>query len=277
MKIYSVLFLLIFSNSWAQENKYGWFENNLLNTPAAQNIKQATVAIITSEKLMARDLFKLNEHYRFCTKEQFEQQRLWSKCSGTLISKDLILTAGHCVLSQTDCSALRFVFDYRDDLDIEKIQNDPAQVYKCKKLVYSSKPIPGEQLRDYALIQLDRAVLGRNPISLSEDKLNKAEDIISVGYPLGLPMKISGGYVNNEDTLNLNKDFYRAHLPTHGGLSGAGVYNSAYNLVGVLVRGDANMEPDDGRCLRVKTCDLQNCPWAEVQKLEISKIKKFIK
>lgn len=277
MKYRWLLIILIFSHSWAQENKYGWFENNLVSSAPAENIKKAAVSILTSEKLAARDLLKLNELYRFCTKEQFEQQRMWSKCSGTLISKDVILTAGHCVLSQKDCSDLRFVFDYKDDLDIEKIQNDSARVYKCKKLVYSSKPIPGAQLKDYALIQLDRAVTDRSPIALSDLKLDKVEDIISIGYPLGLPMKASRGYVNKDDLLNLNADFYKAHLPAHGGLSGAGVYNSAYNLIGVLVRGDANVEADDGRCVRVKTCDLQDCPWAEVQKLEIENIKKFIK
>ena len=79
-----------------------------------------------------------------------------------------------------------------------------------------------------------------------------------------------------EDLKNKNKNFYKSHMISHPGLSGAGVYNSNFDLVGVLVRGGATMEPDDGRCNRVKSCDQLNCPWSEIQKLEINMLKKYL-
>lgn len=271
-----VVLLFLSGAGFAREN-YGVFESDVFGGSKIDEIKKATVSIIKNDKLRSDKLFRLGEQYRFCVKENFEEQRLWSNCSGTLIAKNIILTAGHCVLSSADCKKLNFVFDYNSDNEIEKIQQDKNRIFKCKRLLYTSKPVPGVQLKDYAVVELDRDVQNIKPIAYSSDKLDQIEDIISVGHPLGLPKKIVKGFVDSEDLQNTGAHFYKSHMSTHAGLSGAGVYNSNLNLIGVLVRGGAAMEPDDGRCLRVKSCDLQSCPWAEVQKLEVNAIKNYLK
>ncbi len=272
------LLLIAISAPASAAQNYGIFENDQVAGTRVEEIKKATVSIIKNEKLMSKSLYKLGEQYRFCVKENFEEQRLWSNCSGILISKNVVLTAGHCVLSNADCKNLNFVFDFNTDAEIDKIQLDKSRIFKCNRLLYSSKPVPSQQLIDYALVQLDRDVPNVSPIQLSTGQLDEhSEDIMSVGHPLGLPKKILKGFVDSADISNKNINFYKSHMPAYAGLSGSGVYNSSFDLVGVLVRGDAPMEPDDGRCYRVRSCDQQLCPWSEIQKLDITNIKKYLK
>lgn len=283
---YLILFTVFVASlfTYADET-YGVFENTFEYSSASgadlEKIKNSTVAIISEEKMRADKLFKLGEQYRFCSRENFAEQSLWSNCSGTLIADDVILTAGHCVLNEAQCKTLNFVFNYLTDTDILRLKADASQVYRCKKLIYSSKPVPSQQLKDYALVQLDRKVIGREVISLSAQQLAKKDSIFSVGHPLGLPMKVSKGFTTPEDAddnlKNTKRDFYKTKMLTHAGLSGAGVYNSNLALVGVLVRGDAGMQADDGRCTRMRSCEASDCPWAEVQKLETENIQKYLK
>ena len=273
----SFLILLIYGHISMAQGHYGIAETEAWTGPKTDLIKRATVAIVKDEKFSAPTLFKLGEQYRFCTKENFEEQRLWANCSGTLIGKKTVLTAGHCVLSNPDCKKLQFIFGFNSDSDIEKIQTNYPQVFKCNKLLYTSKPVPGLQLKDYAIVELDRDVIGVDPISLSTFQDDLPDELFSPGHPLGLPKKVATGFRDSEDLKFKSSLFYRAHMLTHAGQSGAGVYDSNLNLMGILVRGDAAMEADDGRCFRVKTCDLQSCPWAEIQTLETENIKKYLK
>ena len=128
------------------------------------------------------------------------------------------------------------------------------------------------QLIDYAVIELEQDVLDRQPIVMSNSLQNSQQQdrIYSVGHPLGLPMKLVQGYFNSADKkadLLTPRSAYRpAHMNSHPGLSGSGVYNENLELSGILVRGEANIERD-GMCSRIRTCDTQDCPWVHIQKL----------
>ncbi len=259
---------------------YGTEPADLFTSDRLELIKKATAAIVTTENLRLKEIPSLNEIYKFCGVEKYLEQKLWANCSGVLISKDIILTAGHCIASHTQCPEKSFVFDFLTNDDIPRLQSNLKNVFQCKKVIFWSQPILQKNLVDFALIQLDRSVDGRTPIKLSVDPLTKAQDIFASGHPLGLPLKISVGYVsqkNAEANLLPGKSFYSSQMASHPGLSGAGVYNSDQNLVGLLVRGESNIESDDGRCQRIKTCDSENCPWAEIQKLDVKLIEKLIK
>lgn len=247
------------------------------NSAANEKIRRATVALVENEKLYSQDLFNLGEVYRFCTYKEFLTEKLWSNCSGTLIGKDLILTAGHCISKLEDCQTKSYVFDYADNDTILEIQNNPSRIYRCKKIVAWSQPIPQLQLVDYAIVQLDREVLDRDPIQVSKKDLSTENDILSYGHPLGLPQKLLRGFIskeNAEKNKNIKLPYYQANLSSHPGLSGGGVYDFEANLVGILVRGEGNIEYDD-RCRRVRSCQKGDCPWAEIQKLPLETIKRL--
>lgn len=232
-------------------------------------IAAATVALLRTDDDNFLNPKIFGEVYNFCSSELYLQQKLFSYCSGTLISNNKILTAGHCVRNLADCSQIRIAFDYTSNEKILEIKDDSKNLYKCKRIAVWSQPKALVQLIDYAVIELDRPVTDRKPIQPNFNAKIQS-DILAVGHPLGLPMKFVSGYVDAEDqnfnSTNSKSSYMKAHMNTHPGLSGAGVYNKNLELAGILVRGEANIERD-GKCSRIRRCEAGDCPWAEVQKL----------
>lgn len=238
--------------------------------PRLEHMAKATAALLRTDDDHFLNPKKFGDIYKFCSEEKFLEQNLFSYCSGTLIAKNKILTAGHCVRSLKDCNDIRIAFDYFENADIPRIQS--GQMLKCKKILAWSKPVSQVQLVDYAVIELEQDVLDRQPILMSPQfqKTELQDRIYSVGHPLGLPMKLVQGYFNSADKKadqSAPRSSYRpAHMNSHPGLSGSGVYNENLELSGILVRGEANIERD-GLCSRMRTCDTQDCPWVHIQKL----------
>lgn len=246
-----------------------------------EKIRRATVAIIKNEDLVSDSIFTIGQVYNFCSEHAFSKEfandKLWANCSGVLVAKNIVLTAGHCITRLEDCSTKSFVFDFLDNSSLQKVRTDQKQVYTCKKILDWSRPVPNKQLVDFALIQLDREVTDRDPISLTDKSLKAEQDVFSFGFPLGSPMKISKGFISYENAQENQlpeRSFYRANMSTHPGLSGGGVYDENLQLVGVLVRGEANIEKD-GRCQVLRHCEKGDCTWAEVQKLPVQSLKGF--
>ena len=158
-------------------------------------------------------------------------------CSGFLVAPDKILTAGHCLnipsvpqsgdilresASESDrdyCrNNIRFAFGYRHEGGNDRNTDfGPDDIYKCNEIVslrhhselandprylpdsFGNYNFRGIDHFDYALIQLDRAVVQgsattpRLPIALAtpeEIEARRRNDrIISSGYPSGLSVK----------------------------------------------------------------------------------------
>jgi V8-like Glu-specific endopeptidase len=199
-----------------------------------------------------------------CANERFSSQTSFVECSGFLVAPDLLLTAGHCVQTQTDCEQSKWVFDYV--LGTKSVNE--AKVFSCKEIVSQSVGYNN----DYAVLRLDRPVLDREPLKLRKNgELDQKTKLIVVGHPSGLPLKISdNGTVR--DVLS-DHDFFVAEIDTFGGNSGSPVLNQeTLEVEGILVRGDRDYSwnPEQS-CAFVNICDAGNCRGEDVQK--ITKIK----
>ncbi len=237
------------------------------NNPRLEQIAKATVALLRTDDDNFLNPKTFGDVYNFCSQESFLDQKLFSYCSGTLIENNKILTAGHCIRDLKDCNAIRIAFDYFGNSDVNRIKSH--KILKCKKITAWSKPVSQTQLIDYAVIELERPVFDRKPIVMNVN--SKLQDrIFSMGHPLGLPMKLVHGFISSEDAhVNQSKpdsSYTSAHMNSHPGLSGSGVYNHQFELAGILVRGESNIERD-GICSRLRSCETQDCPWVQIQKL----------
>ena len=191
---------------------------------------------------------------RLCSSERFGTQPVAAFCTGVLVGKDLVATAGHCVKS-ADMASTRFVFGFR------MIDATHAQMKVANTEIYRAVAIVGRVLTeaesDWCVVRLDREVPNhRAAVIRRSGKLSDGQAVHVIGHPSGLPVKVAGD-ANVRD--NTKDPFFVANLDTYGGNSGSPVFNSTtHDVEGILVRGDTDFVPVDG-CFVSQVCPSQGC------------------
>lgn len=188
-----------------------------------------------------------------CSSERFSKQLTAANCSGFLVGKNLLVTAGHCVKSQRDCDRYRWVFDYTvESEDQTWALVDVSDVYNCKRIVQTVL----SNKDDWALIELDREAVDRRPLQYRhKGKPSVGDPLVVIGHPSGLPQKIADG----SHIRKLNTKYFTADLDTYGGNSGSAVFNSRTGIVeGILVRGATDYVYDSSQGCRVSNVLSQN-------------------
>ncbi|MGE0633963.1 MAG: serine protease, partial [Pseudobdellovibrionaceae bacterium] len=234
-----------------------------------QTVAKSTVALVKKASIArdgaGRTILKSRSYkdtYRLCSSEPFVQEKIAAFCSGSLIAPNQVLTAGHCITQALDCADTRFVFDFKINSDGR--QSDVVErnnLYSCKKIISHFYTDTGA---DFAVIELDRIVLGRTPVKLAtRDDLRSGDEVIVMGHPSGLPLKIApGGFVRS-----VQDQHFVANLDTYGGNSGSAVFNAkTLEVEGVLVRGDTDYVRN-GLCLVSNRCAEGSCRGEDVTKI----------
>lgn len=234
--------------------------------PALLKFADSTVALIESDQLTAADgpnkLYKaagvsLKDSHNVCASEPFASQMTLPFCSGALVGPDLVLTAGHCIEDMDDCKGTRIAFGFslrRGSMTVGTLA--AKDVYSCADIVSRARDDDGA---DYAVIRLDRAVVGHAPLAISRTgSIDVGTPLAVIGHPDGLPAKIAGGaFVRN------NSDTYKfvANLDTYHGNSGSPVFNTRTGLIeGILVEGEQDYDFDTAhQCYVNKHCPDDSC------------------
>lgn len=201
-----------------------------------------------------------------CAKERFSEQPSGAFCSGSLIGKSTILTAGHCITDADDCASTKFVFGYgiKQKGQIPN-QVQSSEVYSCKKIIHRVLEQTG---KDFALIELDRPVV--NHAALRMNMTRRTVDIelntrlIMIGHPTGIPTKVEdGGKVRETDLAT----HFVATTDSYGGNSGSAVFNyESGEIEGVLVRGEDDYVSEGG-CKVSNICTETGCMGEHVTKI----------
>jgi hypothetical protein len=171
---------------------------------------------------------------KLCPSERFFSQPIGSFCTGFLVASDVVVTAGHCI-DASNISGARFVFGFR-----MTDENTPVTSF-TKDQVYGASAIIDRKLdaatgEDWAVVRLNRAVVGVTPLKFRQSgKIADSEKVYVIGYPSGLPCKVS-----DNATVNQNNDgfVFTSNLDTYAGNSGSPVFNRVtHEVEGILVRG----------------------------------------
>ena len=201
--------------------------------------------------------------YDLCPNEPFYTQPIAPFCSGFLVTPNTIITAGHCVASQDACESIYFAFGYglhspEQSLDIISENN----IYTCKELIHRQSTDA-----DFAIIQLDRDVAGRNPLPIRKSgSISEDSPLLVIGHPSGLPTKVAAG----ARVQSISNDFFTANLDTYGGNSGSAVINKDSLVVeGILIRGESDYVWDTERqCNQSHHCTAEDdCMGEDVTKI----------
>lgn len=225
---------------YGQDNRLDLFR--VLN-PDHLEFAKSTAAMISNSKLTEFNAHEYVidsmtlEQTGVCDFERFAKQPVAASCSGFLVAKDVLVTAGHCIRSQSDCEASSWVFDYKVDFENQsEVIVDKENVYSCKSII--SRELNTETQNDYAVIKLTKEVQGRLPLKINKKSPpKKGDSLMVIGHPSGLPTKVADGA-----SVRSVKDVYLiANLDTYGGNSGSAVFNMDTGLVeGILVRGETD-------------------------------------
>lgn len=182
--------------------------------------------------------------------ERFRNQPTGPFCSGSLVGPDLIMTASHCIHSESRpgvtpvCADIKFVFGFAVKKKGRYPKSIPAsEVYSCASVVARGEWwIIGD---DFALIKLDRAVSGHTPLAINRgDSITRDAEVFTIGHPKGLPLKIAtygkvrDVYENGSGLSMLSGSFFTTDMDIYTGNSGGPVFNAKTGLVeGIVVRG----------------------------------------
>lgn len=237
-------FLLAMSFAHATPPDVIYGEDNRVDTmfspsPLYKKLAQSSAAMVLNENIVFKSNVAelhgetLGESESLCEKERFYSQPSVAWCSGFLVGKDLVVTAGHCMESITDCAKAKWVFNFKADHEAQtafSVSKD--DVFSCKKIVKQSlSRLSGT---DFAIIQLDRPVTNSEPVKLAREDFAVGTPLVMIGHPSGLPQKIADG----AKVISKNGVNFRANLDAFHVNSGSGVFNSQTgDLVGILVNG----------------------------------------
>lgn len=268
---YALLSLLVLSTSILANHKVLYGRDNRVEVEDYGDQRfvdsaDSVATVVWNKKLMQDPLmpsvynFKkvsLEFSYNICKQERFSQQVPLGSCTAFLVGPDLVLTAGHCIGTQSQCDDNKFVFGHMKGISTL----DQSQVYSCKKIIERKLINDKFNVKDFALIQLDRVVSNRAPLSLRPSgKVKKNTRLVVIGHPIGLPMKIADSAIVSKKSIasfftSLSgvlkfKNYFVTNADTYGGNSGSPVFNEHTGLVeGMLIQGANDFVETKDECL----------------------------
>lgn len=169
--------------------------------------------------------------------ERFWDQPTGAHCTAFLVSSDIIATAGHCV-NENNLGHKRFIFGFRM---VDRYS--PVTVFDYDQVYFGDRIISrvvDDMGADYAIIKLDRSVIGIDPLPLASNDVSAGDELYMVGHPSGLPLKVA----DNAEVIYVFAEYFASSLDTFGGNSGSPVFNSDHDVVGILARGGVDFIKD---------------------------------
>jgi hypothetical protein len=174
--------------------------------------------------------------FNLCSQEPFYHQPIavgWL-CTGFLVKEDVIATAAHCA-DENNVKDLRIVFGFIMSGPSTPVTQVPNKnIYKGVKIIHRVYNPLGNG-SDWALVELDRKVVGKPVVKLFEKAIYRNQPVYIFGHPCGLPLKYSAG----ARVRGIYEPFFSADLNVYCGSSGSPVFDSnTHEVIGMVVRGD---------------------------------------
>ncbi len=223
-------------------------ENNISLPNDSQKLQSdATVALVTKEDAlkMKNGLSdrRVGEMYSVDEDLGFSLSDSYSYCSGVLVGRGQVLTAGHC-FEERVCENTVVVFNYKNE-----VGKHLREFRECKSVIKKIDLIKG---LDYAVIELNKSIRVNTP-KISTKEVVVGQKLYALGSPLGVSQRSSAGWIRSID----NKLNIVTNLDVFEGNSGSPVFSQdSGELVGILSGGENDFTTDaDGNEIMVRCSD----------------------
>jgi hypothetical protein len=189
----------------------------------------------------------LTETFSLCPDQRDATELGAAECTAFLIDDALLASAGHCFKNALDCQNYVFVFDYVRVAQGAPVALAAENIYECRGTQVRVDLVrPGAPKQDYAIVELTRRVLDRQPLALRSDLPSLAEPLSVISASSGLPLKFDRGARVLDVRVDAG-DFLRLDSDTGHGASGAPVLDAQGRVVGIAVRGRTDHVLDEAR------------------------------
>jgi S1-C subfamily serine protease len=205
------------------------------------------------------------KRFNLCLNEPYANQISIANGTAFLIQDNLLITAFH-VLQEIPISNVAFVSGFKllDSSGASKI------VFRSDEVFFPEERVKAEAV-DLALIKIKTAPKGYYPLTLDFSATSGKRKVYALGYPLGLPIKLSDNGTLTKDDRNV---YAEATLDTYQGNSGSPVFDSStQKVIGVLTGGALDFIPS-GQCYVSRLCQPTQCALEKV--LMFSDIKSLL-
>lgn len=256
-----LLTLLSYNFATADIVIYGEDSRQEVEETNYSDIASYTVAMVNKNKINNRET--LGTKRKLCSGERFSSQPSLSSCSGLLIKGRYIVTAAHCLgyaSEKTACKENSWLLDYQTHNGLPQI--DKSKMLNCKRIIEIDRK------HDYAVIELTRSVRSRY-FSPRLQKGLKDEPYITVGFPDGIPMKVTEGELIKQGNGLFTKPLF--NFDTFKNSSGSPIFNQQRELVGLTKFGKTDYYLDQQRgCYTTNICDAGgvSCQVSDMDELE---------
>ncbi len=163
-----------------------------------------------------------------------------STCSATLVGNDLVISAAHCVDSESDIASMSIILNYQTNADgsvpagYSPVFHKVTEMFKHGTLGVSSN-------LDYMLLRIKTPPggLGVSPVPMRSSRPAAGEQVFGIHHPNGAVKKLSPMQSDGFAVVLPNPG--SGHIPTQfdvsGGTSGSGLFDLQGRFVGVLSSG----------------------------------------
>ena len=199
----------------------------IIHKDRLKKINDSTYQLINYKKLETQEISLQGAYLPICDETRFETQPVISMCTGFAITDDILATANHC-LSFSNGNTYQdyyWVFDYK--MTSDSTFSDTFSVDLVFKPV---ELIKGNDFyeNDFSLLRADKSIPEERIIKQfdTSSDLEIGDSIFMVGYPLGLPLKITpnGTITDLLDYYGDYSPFFYCSLDAFQGNSGSPVF-----------------------------------------------------
>ncbi len=204
------------------------------------------------------------ERFDLCEEHPFSNQPAVASCTGFLVAPDVLVTAGHCLNPKNEsleqrCARAGWIFGFEYESAEEEGEGelpsfDRDDFYLCDEVIARSYH---GCAADYSIVRLNRPVHDRTPLRFSPERPELQTDVWALGFPSGVPLKISPGGVVELSRYTTPQSF-ETTVDGFGGNSGGPVVTLDGLVRGIHVCGNprGEYEPAEGQeCSMPFECD----------------------